>query len=151
MNLSSMREAPPTPKELMRDAGLLLLRATIGGTMLLAHGLPKLLAYSEKAATFPDPLGVGSGLSLALSVFAEVFCAAAILLGIVTRFAAGALAVTMLVAFTLVHAGDPFGDRELAMMYGAPALVLMLTGAGRFSLDRLTFGGRTRGSLKLDV
>ena len=61
------------------------------------------------------------------------------------------LAFSMLVAFFIVHGGDPFRDQELAMMYAAPCLVLLLTGAGRFSLDHLIFGARSRGSLKLDV
>jgi putative oxidoreductase len=151
MNLSSIREAPPSPKDLLRDAGLLLLRATIGGTLLLAHGMPKLLGWGEKSASFPDPLGIGNTASLALAVFGEVFCAAAVLFGLATRAAAGVVFITMLVAFAVVHSGDPFQKRELAMMYGAPCVVLILTGAGRFSLDQLLFGGRARGSLKLDV
>jgi putative oxidoreductase len=151
MSTSSIRQAPATPKDLLRDGGLLVLRMTIGGTMLLAHGLPKLTAWSEKSATFPDPLGVGSSVSLALTIFGEVFCAAAILFGLGTRFAAAALAFTMLIAFFVIHGDDPFGKRELAMMYGAPCIALILMGAGRFSLDRLLFAGRGRGSLKLDV
>jgi putative oxidoreductase len=151
VNHSSIRGARPTLDELMRDAGLLILRAAAGGTMLLAHGLPKLLGWSERAATFADPLGVGSSLSLALAIFAEVFCAAAILLGLATRFAAGALAFTMLIAFAVVHGDDPFSKRELALMFGTPCFVLVLTGPGRFSVDQLIFGARSKGSLKLDV
>lgn len=151
MNLSGLRAARPTVKEQLGDAGLLLLRVAAGGTMLLAHGLPKLASYAEKAETFSDPLGVGSGLSLVLAIFGEVVCAAALLLGIATRFAAASLAFTMLVAFFLVHGDDPFARKELALMYAAPCLTLLLTGAGRFSLDQLLFTGRSRGSLKLDV
>jgi putative oxidoreductase len=151
MSLSSIQEARPTLKDLARDGGLLLLRLLVGGTMVFAHGLPKLLSYTEKMETFPDPLGVGTGISLALTIFAEVFCAAAILLGLVTRFAAVGLTITMLVAFFVVHGGDPFAKRELAMMYAAGSLVLLLTGAGRLSLDQLLFAGRSRGSLRLDV
>ena len=138
-------------RELARDAGLLILRASIGGVMVFAHGMPKLLGYAEKSAQFPDPLGVGSSISLVLTIFAEVFCATAILLGLATRFTAGVLAFTMLIAFFVVHGGDPFSDRELALAYALASSVLILTGPGRFSLDRVLFGGRSRGALKLDV
>ena len=48
-------------KAKLEPAGLLLLRASFGLLLALRHGLPKLLTFSEKAATFPDPLHVGHG------------------------------------------------------------------------------------------
>jgi hypothetical protein len=33
--------------------------------------------------------------------------------------------------------GEPFGDRELAMVSAALYLTLVLAGSGRFSLDRI--------------
>lgn len=47
------------------------------------------------------------------------------------------LLVTMVVAAFVVHGADPFGKKELALLYGAGALTLMLTGAGRLSIDAL--------------
>ena len=40
-----------------------------------------------------------------------------------------------LVAVFVQHAADPFGKKELALLYLVPALTLLFTGAGRFSLD----------------
>ena len=40
--------------------GLLLLRLGAGGLLLYGHGWAKLMHYSERAAHFPDPLGIGS-------------------------------------------------------------------------------------------
>lgn len=116
--------------------GVLLLRAGVG-SMMLVHGVPKLLEFSERAARFPDPLGVGSTTSLTLAVFGEVFCSIAIVLGLGTRFAAIPFLITMLVALGVVHAGDPWSDRELAALYAVPALALVFLGGGRFSLDAL--------------
>ena len=43
----------------------------------------------------------------------------------------------MLVAIFVAHASDPWAKKELAFMYLVPALTLLLTGPGRFSLDWL--------------
>lgn len=125
----------PGSHDQLSSIGLLLLRIFLGGFMLLAHGWPKLAGFSEKSGGFPDPLGVGSPLSLSLAVFAEVFCALALMLGLFTRAAAVPLLITMLVAAFLVHADDPFQKKEFALLYAIPFLTLVLTGAGSYSLD----------------
>src|SRR2546430_128846 len=78
---------------------LLILRVWLGMTMLINHGVGKLTTFSEKAADFPDPLGVGHGASLALVVFAEVFASMLLVMGFVARFAALVLAINVTVAF----------------------------------------------------
>lgn len=119
--------------------GLLLARLGAGGMMLFGHGWAKLAGFSDISSRFPDPLGLGSpAMSLGLAVFAEVFCAAAVAVGLATRLASATLAVTMLVAAFLVHSGDPFSDREPALLYALPFLVLVLTGPGKFSIDAST-------------
>lgn len=124
------------------DTGLLLLRVATGSLMLFGHGLSKLLNFSERAGVFADPLGVGPALSLSLAVFAEVFCALAIILGFMTRFAAVPLVITMVVIAFIVHDGDPWGKKEFALLYAVPFLTLFLTGPGRFSLDHTLFYNR---------
>ena len=105
--------------------------------MLLRHGWPKLAEFSETMGSFPDPLGVGSTMSLSLAVLGEVFCSGFIALGLGTRAAAVPFLVTMLVAAFVVHADDPWARKEMALVYAAPALTLLLTGGGRLSLDHL--------------
>ncbi len=120
------------------DFALLVLRVWLGLTLLLNHGLAKLTGFSELATKFPDPLGVGSTLSLVLAVLGEVVCAALLTVGAFTRFAAVGIAITMGVAFFMVHGGklaNP-GSGELALIYLAGAVTLLLAGGGRFGLDR---------------
>ena len=52
---------------------LLALRILFG-VLLLSHGIQKWTNFSVMSESFPDPLGVGSTLSLGLAVFGEVFC-----------------------------------------------------------------------------
>lgn len=119
------------------DFGLLLLRAWLGLTMLCNHGLDKFLTYSEKADAFPDPLGVGSQVSLALAIIGEVVCAALLTVGFFGRLAALGLAITMAIAFFMVHQGALTGEGsgELAFVYLAGFVALLISGPGAFSLD----------------
>jgi putative oxidoreductase len=119
------------------DLARLTLRIVLGLSFALAHGWPKLASFAERAESFPDPLGIGSTPSLVLAIFGELVCGLAVALGLFTRWTVVAPIVTMVVAFFLVHAGDPFGNRELALLYLAGFVAILLLGGGRWSLDRL--------------
>jgi|CXWL01.1.fsa_nt_gi putative oxidoreductase len=116
------------------DLGLLTLR--LGAClMMLTHGIPKLQRVLAGNFSFGDPLGIGAVPSLFLVVFAEVVCVAAVLVGFRVRWAAVPVVVTMAVAAFVANAGEPFGEKELALLYGTAFLTLALTGGGRHSLD----------------
>jgi putative oxidoreductase len=118
-----------------KHLGLLFLRLGAGGLMFGAHGLVKVMDYTAKAETFPDPFAIGSSSSLLLAIFAEALCALLVAVGLFTRLAAIPLLTTMIVAAFWVHADDPFVKKELALLYAIPFLTLIFTGPGRFSLD----------------
>ncbi len=118
----------------MKDIGLLILRVLPALFMLVGHGWGKLLSFSARSGTFPDPLGVGSTASLALAVGAEVGCSILLIVGIATRLASIPLLITMLVAAGIVHASDPWNKQEFALIYGIIFLVLIFTGGGRYGL-----------------
>lgn len=117
------------------DAGLLLLRVVTGLLMSTQHGWRKLISFPEKAATWADPIGLGSAPSLALATFAEFLCAALVVVGLATRATAVPVAFTMAVAAGIVHWDDPFAKKEFALLFLVPFLTLALTGAGRYSVD----------------
>jgi putative oxidoreductase len=131
---------------------LLALRVWLGMTMLINHGVGKLTTFSEKASTFPDPLGVGHTTSLVLVVFAEVFASMLLIMGFVTRFAALVLIINLAVAFFVVHKASLSGNHsgELAFIYLAGYAALLLAGAGRVSVDKAVFegGGKGRAAAK---
>ena len=121
--------------EIWSSLGLLTLRVGAGSLILFGHGWKKLTNFSELTRVFPDPLGIGSDWSLALAVFAEVFCALGIIFGAMTRLATIPLIATMLVAALLVHSDDSWAKTELAMIYLIPFLTIVFTGPGKFSVD----------------
>ncbi len=123
--------------EWMGDLGKLGLRLALGGTMLIAHGLPKIQVWAEKSPVFPDPFGLGSSTSMALAIAAETFAAGLVVIGALTRLSLIPLIITMAVAFFVIHAADPWQQKELAFVYLAGFSALFFIGAGRLSVDSL--------------
>lgn len=121
------------------DFGLLTLRLGAGGTMIWQHGWPKLMGFTEIMDKFGDPIGLGSGISLGLIVFAETACAALVALGLWTRLSTLPLIIGMAVAAFVANAGQPFHEKELAVCYLTAFVAIFFTGSGRFSIDRLKF------------
>lgn len=134
------RIAVSTPRT--RDAALLVLRLGFGLSLALSHGLAKLEAPSkflEGLSKHGFPLPVFFGWSAILSEFLGGLLLA---LGLFTRPAATFVVITLTVAAVDIHSGDPFAKRELALAYAAVALSLLISGAGRYSLDHRLFSGR---------
>ncbi len=104
---------------------------------MAVHGLDKASSLLAGESGFPDPLGIGSTASLGLATFGELVCPLLVAIGLKTRLATLPVVVTMLVAAFVQHAGDPWGERELAALYAAAFATLALTGSGAYSLDAL--------------
>ena len=116
---------------------LLILRVSLAAFMM-THGLPKLeMLLSGSGAQFADPIGLSGTFSLALALIGEVGGSALVLLGLCTRVAALPTVVTMLVAAFIVHASDPFAVKEIALLYLAGFLTVLVMGPGRYSMDCL--------------
>jgi len=116
---------------------LLVLRLGAALLVMIKYGFAKLIHFAQIAPRFADPFNIGSTTSLALVVFAEFFCAAFIVLGLFTRLASIPLIISMSVALFLSNKGDFFGRGETAGIYLIIFLVLLFTGPGKISLDRL--------------
>lgn len=125
--------------EISFDFGALLLRLTAAGTMFWNHGFVKLMKFTDLSATFYDPFGMGSMISLVLILLAEVVCAVLVLLGIWTRLATIPLIIGMAVAAFMANGDQPFAKQELPFMYLMAFVVIFFIGSGRYSLGRLSF------------
>ena len=136
-----------TPAATRVSAGLALLRAIVG-VIFVAHGAQKIFVFGFDgvAGSFGQmgvPMAglVGPGIALL-----EFFGGIALVLGLLTRFAALGLAATMVGAMAMVHLPNGFfapnGIEFTLALFGA-ATAIALIGAGRFSVDHLLSQRRT--------
>jgi putative oxidoreductase len=124
------------------SAGLLLLRVVVGAAFIL-HGWPKI----QNPTGWMGPEGPPGGLQ-ALAALSEFGGGIALIVGLLTRLAALGIGATMTVALAMVHLpkGDPFVGKpgqpsfEPAAFYLVCAVLFLLAGPGRYSLDARLFG-----------
>jgi putative oxidoreductase len=119
----------------LHEFSLLLLRLALGFMMIYGHAWPKFESYDLLKFTFPDPLGVGSTLSLQLTLFAEAGCSLFLIFGLWTRIALLPLLFTMGMIIFKINAGAGFQKIEIAILFGLGYLVLLFLGPGKYSVD----------------
>jgi putative oxidoreductase len=141
MNISQLLK--PLRLSARVSTGLLILRL-VAGLAFTHHGYGKI---QNPFGWMPSDSGVPGALQ-ALAAVSEFGGGLAWMLGLLTPLASIGLACTMTVA-VFMHAivlGDPFvpqgpgGSYELASVYFCVAVLLLLAGPGRFSVDRVVFG-----------
>ena len=133
------------------SAGTLALRVFVG-LIFAVHGAQKLFGWFggtglEGTGQFFDAVGIQPAALMALLAgAAEFFGGLMLVIGLLVRPAAAALAFAMLVAIFAVHWDKGFfaasGGYEYALALFAVSLSLLLGGAGRFSIDRTIGGAR---------
>ncbi|GAE84287.1 DoxX family protein [Bacteroides reticulotermitis] len=116
------------------SAFLLALRV-IFGVLLMNHGIQKWSNFQELSTMFPDPLGIGSSISLGLAIFGELVCSMGFIIGLLYRLAMIPMIFTMVIAFFVIHANDAFAVKELAFVYLAVFVLMYIAGPGKFSVD----------------
>lgn len=121
--------------DLLKDLALLVIRLGAGG-MMLTHGIPKISRlFGEGPVKFADPFGLGPEISLGMAIFAEVICTILVMIGFKTRLATIPLIITMLTAAFYAHWDDPFGKKELPLLFACVFLGILAFGAGKYAID----------------
>lgn len=123
------------------STGKLILRLTLG-ILILLHGIAKMtggigfITSSVQAAGLPSVLAYGVYVG-------EVIAPIMVIIGYYSRIGAGVIAINMLFAIGLVHAGEigKLGQTggwalELQGMFLFTAIALVLLGPGRFSINQ---------------
>jgi putative oxidoreductase len=138
------------------DVSLLILRLA-AGIVMFPHGAQKLLGwfggpgfagtmhYFTSVMHIPAPLAF-------LSICTEFFAPILLVFGVLTRLAAVGFAIDMIVAVLTTHIANGFFMNWTGQQKGegfeyhiyavAVALALLISGAGRYSLDALFAGKR---------
>jgi putative oxidoreductase len=122
---------------------LLLLRVTLGLT-LFPHGCQKLFGWFggagfEKFTGMFDKMGWHpAAFWVAVVALTEIVGGLLLAVGFLTRFAAAAILIFMINAVWATSAKGFFwtqGGMEFSLLIGVVALVFLIKGAGRFSVD----------------
>ena len=127
------------------SAVLLLLRVT-AGVAFMQHGWSKI----QQPFTWMGPDAFAPAPFQALAAFAEFGGGLAWILGLLFPLASVGIFCTMITAtwFHAIKRGDPFVAQslapafELAAIYACISFLMLATGPGRWSLDRMLFGRR---------
>jgi putative oxidoreductase len=131
----------PRISETPVNIALFILRLTVG-ILMANHGYGKITHFSEYSSQFMNFMGLGPATSLGLVVGAEFFCSLLLVLGLFTRFVSIPLIITMLVAVSKAHEWDIFGKGEVAFLFLAVYISLLIAGAGKYSVDNYLFRGK---------
>lgn len=121
------------------------------GVIFVAHGAQKLFGWFggyglQGTGEWMASIGLNPGYLMALLAgSAEFFGGIALILGLLVRPAAAALAVTMLVAILTVHSANGLfmsnNGYEFGLTLLAVSIALAVSGAGRGSIDSLLTRG----------
>jgi len=134
----------PAPLSARASTGLLILRLVVGLAFMF-HGWGKI----QHPFSWMGPEAGTPGIFQGLAALSEFGGGLAWILGLLTPLASLGIACTMAMAVRLhmFVLGDPFvptkqgqGAYELAAVYLAVAIMLILVGPGRWSADRCVFG-----------
>jgi putative oxidoreductase len=132
------------------DVATAILRLVLG-VVFFAHGAQKMLGwfggygFSGTMGFFTGTMHIPAPFAF-LAIAAEFFGGIGLILGLLTRIAAFGIAVNMLVAVAMVHSAFGFfmnwtgtqkGEGfEYHLLTLAATVLLMVRGAGAFSIDR---------------
>ena len=120
----------PTTRYTARASLFLLALRVLFGVLLLSHGIAKVDDFAALSEVFPDPLGLGSRISLTLAIFGELFCSVGFIVGAFYRLALIPMIFTMCVALFVAV-------KELAAIYLSVFVLMYISGPGNYALDRL--------------
>ena len=140
----SVLTATPTARQI--DLGLLLVRLAVGA-VFIAHGAQKVFVYGFAGVSGSfGQMGIPMpGITGPLVAIVELAGGVALVIGLLTRLAAIALAIDMLGAMLLVHLAGGFflpAGVEFTLVLFATCLALAITGPGAMSIDHGLSGRR---------
>ena len=134
--------------ENMQPFALLVLRAVLG-LVMAAHGWLKVNGGMAEFKGFLATIGVPGWMGY-VSAYAELVGGILLIIGLLTRFAAFALFINMLVAVKAIWKNGLLGAQgyQFPLALAAMAFLLIFFGAGPISLDTAIFHAPRKGPSK---
>lgn len=121
----------------LNEIAVTVLRVFVGLSMALAHGMGK-IPVNDQFVDGVRQLGLPFPVVMAwAAAFSEFVGGLLLAAGLCTRLGALSIAMTMAVAAFVVHAADPYQNKEMAFLYFVIALFFVVRGGSRYSLDAL--------------
>ncbi len=135
MKIFNVVKSSPVKYDL--NIGSVLLRVFMGCAFVW-HGHGKLFggmgAFTEHVRAMHIPLAAPMAYAAAITeVFGGLFLAA----GFFTRTSAALIAIEMVVTSLVVHQTGGFGGRELDLLYLVCAVMFVIEGGKKYSIDQL--------------
>jgi putative oxidoreductase len=124
----------------LQPVALLALRVALGAIMA-AHGYPKVFGGLQDFAHFVGTLGLPFWLGY-VAALTEFVGGLLLVFGVLTRYAAGALVIEMIVALWKVAGKGSFlgqSSAHLPLAIATMAFLIACTGGGPVALDRWLF------------
>ncbi len=126
----------------LQPLGFFVLRVVLG-VIMVAHGYSKVFGGLHRHAELVASLGMPAWLGY-VSAATEFFGGLLLIVGFLTRCAAIAICIDMVVAILKVHLHNGLlgqGGYQFPLALAAMAFAIIFTGAGTISLDWM-FGGK---------
>lgn len=119
--------------------GLLFFRVAVSVELILVHGLKKLGVGVSTAEVVPNPLHLPEALNQIFATTANVILPLFVIFGVATRLAVLPILAVTLTGYFVVHGSDPLPERDIPFMYSISFLLLLIAGAGKYSVDSILF------------
>lgn len=117
------------------DKATLFLRLFIGA-ILFTQAITKSQEYMWLEGEYPAIWGLTAAEVVSLVGVVEAVAGVMITIGLLTRLTAGVMVVVMLSAAFLFFPQQTFAEGELKFVYAGIYITLIISGGGRYSLDR---------------
>ncbi len=115
--------------------GLLMFRILFAVELFRVHGMKKFRVQNGEREKVPNPLGLPEKLNGLVATFSDTVVPVLLILGIGTRLAILPTLGVTAIGYFVVHKKDSLEVRDVPYMYTLDLLLLLLLGAGTFSLD----------------
>ena len=119
-----------------RVSVVILIFRVVFGVLFLLHGVDKMSDFQALSENYPSVMGLGSYMTLMITIFCEFCCSLFLIAGLLVRLMILPMIASMAVAFFDIHdAMMPQG--ELSLIYLIVFIILYAIGPGRYSFDYL--------------